>query len=227
MLGLARKNMSKITKEHVVIQRWFPANDPVATNVARLCILKEDLKLEYRGWLGQKIPELDMNQIPWRKLYFLRSIFKTMMEIHSAVHSLKMNQEFREALRQQPKPLQNAFDELNRITTAAHPLIKGYRNSLGGHVKEQSVSIALSKVSKDRTGFLEVDVAKKQFHFNFASELCMAILFDQYPEEQQREKAKEIIGELKKALPFKAIDAIVTAYVDSRKLLDSGERDKS
>ena len=219
--------MSKIVKEHVVIQRWFPANDPVATNVARLCILKEDLKLEYRGWLGQKIPELDMNQIPWRKLYFLRNIFKTMMEIHSAVHSLRMNQEFREALRQQPKPLQNAFDELNRITTAAHPLIKGYRNSFGGHVKEQSVSTALSKVSKDRAGFLEVDVAKKQFHFNFASELCMAVLFDQYPEEQQREKAKEIIGELKKALPFKAIDAIVTAYVDSRKLLDSRECDKS
>jgi len=41
------------------------------------------------------------------------------------------------------------------------------------------------------------------------------------------EKAKEIIGKLKETLPFKAIDAIVAAYVDSRKLLDSGKCDES
>ena len=80
---------------------------------------------------------------------------------------------------------------------------------------------------RDRTGFLEIDIAKKQYHFNFASELCMAVLFDQHPEEQQMEKAKEIIGKLKETLPFKAIDAIVAAYVDSRKLLDSGKCDES
>lgn len=212
--------MKTMAKEHVVLQRWFPAGDPVATSVARLCILKEDLELEYRGWLGQGIRELDVNKVPWRKLYFLRNIFKTMLEIHSAVHSLRMNREFRKAILRQPKPLQDAFEELSNIIAGAQPLIKDYRNSIGGHVKEQSVSNALSKISKERSGFLEVDVAKKQYHFNFASELCMAILFDQYPEEQQRKKAEEIIGELKKALPFRAIDAIVTAYVDNRKLLD-------
>jgi len=215
--------MNRVTKELIVLQRWFPSNDPVATNVARLCILKEDLELEYRGLLGQEIPELDVNQIPWRKLYFLRSIFKTMMEVHSAVHSLSMNQEFQEAIRLQPKPLQNAFDELNRVTAAAHSLMKDYRNSIGGHVQEKSVSTALTNASKERCGFLEIDIAKKQYHFNFASELCMAVLFDHYPEEQQLEKAEEIIGQLKKVLPFKAIDAIVTTYVDSRKLLDDRE----
>jgi len=94
-------------------------------------------------------------------------------------------------------------------------------------VQDQSVSNALRKVSKDRTGFLEIDIAKKQCHFNFASELCMAILFDQHPEEQQMEKAKEIIGELKKNMPFRAIDAIVTAYADSRRLLDDEKYERS
>lgn len=216
-----------MANEHVVLQQWFPANDPVATSVARLCILKEDLELEYRGWLGQEILELDVNQVPWRKLYFLRSIFKTMMEIYSAVHSLSMNQEFRNALRRQPKPLQNAFEELNHTMAAVHTLIKDYRNSIGGHVQEKSVANALHKISKDRAGFLEIDIAKKQFHFNFASELCMAILFDQYPEEQQLEKAKEIIGELKKNMPFRAIGAIVTAYADSRRLLDDEKYERS
>jgi len=37
-------------------------------------------------------------------------------------------------------------------------------------------------------------IAKKQYHFNFASELCMTVLFDQHPEERQLEKAEEIIG---------------------------------
>ena len=213
--------MKKMIRERVVLKQWFPTDDPVATNVARLCILKEDLELEYRGWHGQKIQELDVNQIPWRKLYFLRNIFKTMMEIHSAVNSLRLNREFNKAILQQPRPLQEAFEELSKIIAAAQPLIKGYRNSIGGHVLEKSVSNALNNLTQERSGVLEIDVAKKQSHFNFASELCMAILFDQYPEDEQLQKAKEIIGELKKALPFRAIDAIVAAYVDTRKLVDT------
>lgn len=208
-------------REHVVLNRWFPADDPVATNVARLCILKEDLELEYRGLLGQGIKQLDVNQVPWRKLYFLRSIFKTMMEIHSAVHTLRMHREFREAILQQPRPLQEAFEELSKAIATVKPLIKDYRNTIGGHVNEQPVANALKKLTQDRSGVLEIDVAKKQYHFNFASELCMAVLFDQYPEDQQLQKAEEIIGALEKALPFRAIDAILVAYIDTKKLVDT------
>lgn len=218
---MVTKTMTKKIKEYVVLQEWFPANDPIAANVARLCILKEDLELEYRGWREKKISELDVNKAPWRKLYFLRNIFKTMMEIHSAVHSLRTNRKFGEEILRQPKPLRDAFDQLSATIHAAQPLIKDLRNAVGGHVREQSVLNVLNKLSKERSGFLEIDVARKQYHLNFALELCMAIIFDQHSEEQQLEKGKEIIGELKKALPFRAIDAIMTAYVHTRKLMSA------
>ena len=46
----------------------------------------------------------------------------------------------------------------------------------------------------------------------------MATLFDEIPEENQLEKAEEIISKLKKTLPFKAIDAVITTYIKSRGL---------
>ena len=115
--------MRTISK-YVNLQRWFPANDVVAANVARLCILKEDLEIEYRGLLEKGIQSLDKNGIPWRKLYFLRNIFRTMLEIHSAVHSLKSNADFKKAISNQPESLRKAFDSLSSEMTSTHPVKK-------------------------------------------------------------------------------------------------------
>jgi hypothetical protein len=210
--------MRKI-RRFVNLQNWFPADDIVAANVARLCILKEDLEIEFRGLLEPKIQPLDINEISWRKLYFLRNIFRTMMEIHSAIHSLKLNPDFQEAISKQPKSLQEAFEILSNDMLTAHALIKKYRNAIGGHVKEKTIMDALCKVSPKRTGFLEADVTRRQIHLNFTSELCMAVFFDEYPDEEQFEKAEEIISKLKKILPFKAIGAVINTYIDSRYLI--------
>jgi len=209
--------MRTISK-HVNLQRWFPANDVVAANVARLCILKEDLEIEYRGLFEKGIKNLDKNGIPWRKLYFLRNIFRTMLEIHSAVHSLKLNTDFKKAISNQPESLRKAFDGLSSEMTSTHPVIKAYRNAIGGHVKEEAILDALNNISPSRSGFLEVNTGRSQYHLKFASELCMATLFNEIPEENHLEKAEEIISELKKTLPFKAIDAVITTYLKSRGL---------
>ncbi len=169
--------------------------------------------------LEKNIPQLDKNEISWRKLYFLRNIFRTMLEIYSAIHSLRMNPVFKKAILQQPKPLKDAFERLSKDIKNAHPLIKKYRNSIGGHVKEQSILDTLRRVSPERSGFLELDVTNRRYHLNFTSELCMAILYDEYPDDVQLEKAEELISELKKTMPFIAIDAIITTYIQARGLL--------
>jgi hypothetical protein len=203
---------------HVNLKKWFPAKDVVAANVARLCILKEDLEIEYSGFLEEDFQNLDKNGIPWRKLYFLRNIFRTMMEIHSAVHSLESNANFKNVISDQPETLRKAFDNLSIEMNSAHSLIKEYRNAIGGHVKEKAVMDALNNMPPSRAGFLEFEIDPNQYHLKFASELCMAIMFDEVPKEEQRKKAKDIISKLKNTLPFKAIDAVITTYIKTHGL---------
>jgi len=202
----------------VHLQNWFPADDIVAAKVARLCILKEDLELEYRGLLEPKIQSLDVNEIAWRKLYFLRNIFRTMMEISSTIHSLKINPDFQNALSRQPNPLREAFETLSNDMDVAHDFIKKYRNSIGGHVKEKTIMDSLCEMSPERTGFIEYDVTRRQINLNFASELCMAVFFDEYTYDEQLKKAEELMLKLIDILPFDAIRAVITTYIESRYL---------
>jgi hypothetical protein len=138
------------------------------------------------------------------------------MEIHSAVHSLNLDNNFQTVISSQPKELKEAFENLCLEMTITHPVIKEYRNAIGGHVKEKSIQKAIKNISPDRSGFIEVDLERNQYHIKFASELCMAALFDSIPDDDQKKEAEELIGKLKKTLPFKAIDAVFTSYVKSR-----------
>ena len=204
---------------HVKLKNWFPADDIIATNVVRLCILKEDLELEYRGYLEPQIQPLDVNEISWRKIYFFRNIFRTMLEIDSVIHSLKMNHEFQRALSNQPIELKDSFDALSQNMLNAHDLIKKYRNCIGGHVQEKTIVNALKNLSSERTSFISCNVTRNLVNLNFTSELCMAVFFDEHPEEIQLDKAEEIISKLKSVIPFNAISAVITTYVRERGLI--------
>lgn len=60
--------MRKISR-YIKLTRWFPPDDVIAANVARLCILKEDFEIELRGMLEKSISNLDSNGYEYRKLY--------------------------------------------------------------------------------------------------------------------------------------------------------------
>jgi hypothetical protein len=51
------------------IRHWFPPGDPVATAVAMLCILREDLLLELLGIVSDGLPKLDDNSTGYRRTY--------------------------------------------------------------------------------------------------------------------------------------------------------------
>ena len=43
----------------VKLRKWFPPHDPLASKIARLCILREDLMLEMQGIYADTVAELD------------------------------------------------------------------------------------------------------------------------------------------------------------------------
>src|SRR5262244_755652 len=65
----------------VVLRKWFPPHDPLAAKMARICILREDLLLEMQGVYTEDIRELDGLSPQYRRMYFLRNLMRSQMEL--------------------------------------------------------------------------------------------------------------------------------------------------
>jgi hypothetical protein len=99
---------SKITWESP--QKLFPPGSRIATGVARRCILREDLYLEYAGLVADDLADtytetetlrsfgLDDNGSAYRRLYFFRGSLRTLVEVQETIQGLNSMQEFRDML---------------------------------------------------------------------------------------------------------------------------------
>src|SRR5206468_7803000 len=129
----------------------------VATGIARLCILREDLYLELAGIAAEGIsvtitniarpPGLDDNGSAYRRLYFFRASMRTLAEVRETIHGLNTLREFREMLaafdpqlelkvHAKLRKLNQHFDDLRKV-----------RNKLGGHVSGSAVEKALGNIN--------------------------------------------------------------------------------
>ena len=52
--------MARSHLRHITLSKWFPGNDPIATVVARLCILREDYLLELQGLIKTDFNPFDV-----------------------------------------------------------------------------------------------------------------------------------------------------------------------
>lgn len=149
--------MPIVARFHIVkLRKWFPPTDPLATKVARLLILREDFAIEMRGVYVEGIDALDSHSAAWRRLYFLRNLFKTLMEIQSGVHRLLSDTHFKVLLYRQSPEVKREFGRLARVITQAHPILKEIRNDICGHVKEDAVQETLDQMDRDSFGFCEM-----------------------------------------------------------------------
>lgn len=160
----------------IKLRKWFPPNDPLATKVARLLILREDFALEMRGVYEEGIDALDSHSDAWRRLYFLRNLFRTLMEVQSGIQRLLSDKDFKVLLYKQSREVKREFGRLARVIAQAHPIVKEIRNDICGHVKEEAVQEALDEMDMDSFGFWEMGRTLKDSHLKFAGELVANIL---------------------------------------------------
>ncbi len=204
----------------VRIHKWFPPGDPLAAKVARLCILREDFALEMRGVYAEEIPELDSHSEAWRRLYFLRNLFRTLMEIQGGIQRLLADKDFKVLLYKQSPEIKREFGRLARVIAQAQPVLKEIRNDICGHVKEDAVQEALDEVSLDSFGFMEIGRTLKDSHLKFAGELVANILVKGVA---GNEKAKVLGAKMAKIADlfdtFVLIERILFMYVEDRGLL--------
>ena len=204
----------------IKIRKWFPPHDPLAAKIARLCILREDLLLEMEGVFTEDIHELDDHSAEFRRMYFLRNLVRTQIELSGAIQVLLKNEEFKNLLAKAPAEIQGDFHKAARAIGRAHPLAKDVRNDICGHVREKAVQEALETIDPGAWGFLDISKIAKHTHYKFAGELTAAILLKGVSEEEKskiQSSKWETIAELVPA--FALIERCVLIYAEDRKLL--------
>jgi hypothetical protein len=128
------------------LHRFFPPEDEFATCVARHCILREDLCLEFNGIVAGPYEWLDMNGTIWRRNYFFRTSIRTLLEITSAIHKLNSVPEFQNAVEKSwSEEDKGKYKEFCKDIETAKQLVKEMRNIIGGHVKHTVVARALQE----------------------------------------------------------------------------------
>jgi hypothetical protein len=117
------------------IRKWFPPNDRVATVVAMLCVLREDLVLEYQGIVADDLEVLDCSSRENRTTYFWRNSLRTLEEIKSGLNAVNAEVSFREALAKEPLEVREAFERLKKeLNKTSHAYLRDLRNTVGAHL---------------------------------------------------------------------------------------------
>jgi hypothetical protein len=173
----------------VKLRKWFPPEDPLASKVARLCILREDFLLEMQGYGAEKIKELDDHSDQWRKTYFLRRMISTLNELASTVNNLLSDVGFKAILAKQPAQIRSQFVDVGRRIQEAQPVTKKIRDVIRAHVKEKEVQDALKRAEPEAFGLFEIASVFGKTHMKFVHELVAEIMLSDASKEERAQIA--------------------------------------
>lgn len=204
--------------------KWFPADDPIATSVAKLCVLREDLYIEFLALAaneisltlpnvpeGTSVPGLDDNGEEYRRVYFLRASLRTLSEVRGAVTQLWQNKNFRKLYETfDQKKYQELSGYIKRLEKNLKEL-KRIRNGLGGHVLAEAIITALNTMPYEEIGRFQTGPKIKDTHFGFAGTICAQVLLQDVPKDKRESHLIQITNLNNKTLEI--ISDILTAYV--------------
>ncbi len=202
------------------LRRWFPANDPVSTAIARLCVLREDFLLELYGIIEDRIERIDDNEPGYRRLYFWRNSLRTLEEIRLTLNRLTAQPDFTRALSSAPPSVQSAFHnlrgELNRTSNA---LLRQLRNTIAAHLDEQAFQDAVEELDPTQEGIAQIGDILGKTHYKFAADLLIAVLLTGVPANQQQQVLEEKLRQTARLIPTVGlIDSVIECYLRDRRL---------
>lgn len=226
--------MARSHLRHITLSKWFPGNDPIATVVARLCILREDYLLELQGLIKSdfnsfdvsssvsKPDSLDGNSPSWRRIYFFRNSLRTLNEIRNVVEGLFSDSANRAALANETVELRQAFEVLRDEIRGQSAVIKALRDRIGAHVLPEGVRDALKGMDHGHNALIEIGETVAETHYRFAGDIVLAIMFPGKSEESLLVEIQELFDKTAKLVFIVgSIDRTFDLYVRGRELLKS------
>jgi hypothetical protein len=202
------------------LRTWFPPDDPVATAVARLCVLREDLILELHGIVADNLEKVDGNSNEWRRMYFWRNSLRTLEEIKHSLNNINRQVSFRQALAREPAQVKTAFESQKKeLNKTSQEVLGELRNTVSAHLDGGVMQDALDQMEGDREGLVEIGETVGRIHYKFTGELILAILLRGVPPKSQMETFKTVLGKSAKlSRAVSAIDDVFACYARDRRL---------
>jgi hypothetical protein len=209
--------MARLHIRPVRLRKWFPPNDPVATAVAMLCVLREDFLIELYGIVDDQLGRLDDNDAGYRRTYFWRNSLRTLEEIKNVMNRLNSHSEFRDAMSKEPPEVSEAFEGLkSSLNKGSDEFLRVLRNTIGGHLDEEMVQATLDGMDPLTEGLVQIGRKRGEIHYKFGAELLWAAL------SRDTNKEKEVIEIIRKSADLNpalaAIDHVVNCYFRDRAL---------
>jgi hypothetical protein len=123
---------------------------------ARLCVLYDDLQLEFAAANEEAIPLLDKSGRDNRRFYFVRRTLGTLSELRGAIAVLEMNATFQGRKASWPDGAREGWTNAVAFFSANHKFLKNWRNDVGGHFLAAAAEFAIDNVGQDAVGAIEL-----------------------------------------------------------------------
>jgi len=109
---------------------------------ARLCVLYDDLTLEFTAANEDAIPLLDKSGRDNRRFYFVRRTLGTLSELRGAIGALEKSTTFQARKAAWEHGAQKEWSEAAKFFDTNHKFLKDWRNDVGGHVHDSAAAFA-------------------------------------------------------------------------------------
>jgi hypothetical protein len=132
------------------------AEKQIQVQFARLCVLYDDLMLEFTAANEDSIPLLDESGRDNRRFYFVRRTLGTLSELRGAIAVLENTAAFRNRKAQWDQAAQDGWNDAAAFFNTNHRFLKEWRNDIGGHFQSSAAEFAIDNIGADTVGAIEV-----------------------------------------------------------------------
>lgn len=173
--------------------------------------------LELMGLNSERIDPLDGNTSSWRRVYFWRKTFLTLVEIQKTLNKISGLPEFKTMLANEPTEVQQQVAKHRKeLNKACNDFLSDLRNTIAGHLDEKAMQCTLDTMNWGRNRLIELGETAGKIHYKFASELILSVPLRGTPETDAEAKLHEILGRTAALTPlFLTIDEVVKMYMKS------------
>ncbi|HLG57923.1 MAG TPA: hypothetical protein VI485_21435 [Vicinamibacterales bacterium] len=123
---------------------------------ARLCVLYDDLTLEFTAANEDAIPLLDKSGRDNRRFYFVRRTLGTLSELRGAIAVLEKSATFQKRKAAWEHGAQKEWNAAAAFFAANHKFLKDWRNDVGGHFHDSAAEFAIDNIEQDTVGSIEL-----------------------------------------------------------------------
>src|ERR1700733_7621865 len=178
------------------LTRVFRAGSPrlMHVQIARLCVLYEDLRIELFALREESLPMLDVTDPRYRVNYFLRRAIATLVEFAEAVRLLSELDDFKRFCGSVDASLSAYWTNGSAYFKSNERFLENIRNDIGGHFGSKAAIYALENLSGDAVGHMEFRGTGKEqtMHLHFAGELVATAMLRHLPGEGVEDRFHQI-----------------------------------